>query len=58
MFSGGIVFVGRAVDIYGDKLAVGKGIPNDLCTAAPWWSDSDINSFDNILNPDQHYIGV
>lgn len=42
-YEGGIVFVGRAADIYGDKFAAGKGFHDNLCTAAPWWSDSDIN---------------
>lgn len=55
-YEGGIVFIGRAADIYGDEFSLGKGVPNDTCTAVPWWIDSDINSTNLIILEPGGYI--
>lgn len=48
-FEGGIVFVGRAADSYGDAFAAGRGIPRDVCTAVPWWLDGEISTTDLLI---------
>ncbi len=49
IYEGGILFIGRAAEVYGDQFAQGKGIPTEVCTAVPWWMDSAIDSTDLLI---------
>lgn len=55
-YEGGIVFVGRAAEVYGDEFAAGRGVPDEICTAVPWWMHSDINSTELLIFEPGGYI--
>jgi MoaA/NifB/PqqE/SkfB family radical SAM enzyme len=53
IYTGNVLFIGRAAYTHGDEFSRGKGIPKDPCTKVPWWIDSEIDSTDLlILEPD------
>lgn len=55
-YEGGVLFVGRAAETYGDQFAKGRGIPKEPCTKVPWWSDGEIDTTDLIILEPGGYI--
>lgn len=55
-YEGGVLFTGRAADVYGDRFAAGKGVPDDICTAVPWWFDSEISTTNLVILEPGGYI--
>ncbi len=49
LFEGGVIFIGRAADRFGDEFSAGRGIPTGPCTAVPWWIGGDIASTDLLI---------
>ena len=55
-YEGGILFIGRAADEFGDLFAQNRGVPTEPCTKVPWWGDSDIETLDLLILEPGGYI--
>lgn len=55
-YEGGVLFVGRAAEVFGDQFAQDRGIPQETCTAVPWWPDGDIDTTNLVILEPGGYI--
>lgn len=53
IYKGNIFYNGRASVLLADEVSEGRGVPLDLCTEVPWWSNSSIETLELLeLDPE------
>lgn len=55
-YMGPVLFVGRAAETFGEQFALGRGIPQETCTAVPWWPDGELDTTDLVILEPGGYI--
>ena len=49
IYQGNVLFNGRAAAKLASLVSAGRGLPEDACTAVPWWYHGDLDTFELLI---------
>ncbi|MCE5323301.1 4Fe-4S cluster-binding domain-containing protein [bacterium] len=56
IYRGNIFFTGQAAYTLADSVAVGRGVPKDICDTAPWWNNGSFSSLELLILDSEGYL--
>lgn len=56
VYKGGVFYNGRAAAVLANQVSDGRGVPDDLCKQAPWWSHGEFDTLDLLILDAEGYI--